>query len=250
MNITAAVDGVAQVQRLFHALETNAADAARIAANMLGEDAQKAVRDNIARRFTFRGTRDQFNRAVVFNRARIRNGHEVQAELRVGGSDTFRTSATQKLGTMLARHENADSRSTSGQIFYNSRGKAMSNLGYYLPANGLRTSTTNPPRKLYPSAIGVALRRTPENRLIRAKGTRKATRKSYGVSYFATEQGIFRRVHSGFGRAEAQAVWWFRRRIRTPARLGMWETAQRVFATNGTAYAIRAIETVLRRGGA
>ena len=166
--------------------------------------------------------------------------------MKVGGEGVGQ-SRTRKLGQILARHEEGQVRTESSQVFFDGRGKAMTGLGFFLPAKGLRTSTQNPPRKLYPSSIGAAMRLTPD-KLILAKGTRKGTKRTgTGESYFATTEGIFRRRHSRMGRADAEAIWWFRGRVRSPARLRMWETAEDVFNRFSLRYLEEAIETVIGR---
>lgn len=245
MKISAIVSGMDEVQKLFRGLKDNAPHAQRITANTLGEMAQREARAGLSRRFMFRGTRQGFERAIVLQKAKETPRGPVAAELVVGAA--FGSSATTKLGRILARHEEAESRTHTGQVAFNSRGKAIKATGFFLPAKGLRTASANPPRRMYPAAVGAAMRLTPDSRLIIAKGTRKATKQRAGESYFATEKGIFRRVHSGFGRAEAQAIWWFRGRVRTPARLGLWDTARQVVDAHSLRVAAEAVETVIRR---
>lgn len=250
MNLTIKVDGLADVKAMFRQLGEDADHALRLSTNMLGEKAQFDMRRTLDSRFSFRGTATQFKKAVVFQEAKQKKARSIQAVLRVGSDfGGTKASATFNLGRLLARHEEADSRTESGQVFFDGRGRAMTGLGFFLPAKGLRTSSANPPRKYYPSSIGAALRKTPDSRLILAKGTRKGTKKTgTGESFFATRDGIFRRRHTGFGgRVDVEALWWFRRTIRTPARLGLWETAQEVFDRFAVSYAIQAIDQVIKR---
>jgi hypothetical protein len=181
----------------------------------------------------------------------MRGEREVKAELKVGGPG-FGQSRTQKLGQILARHEEANARTkaTNGGLadLVRISGGRLLEGGYFVPANGLRTSTTNPPRSLYPRAIGVQMRADASGRMFFAKGTKKGSKRTgTGRSYFATEQGIFERRHTGFGQADVRAIWWFRRTIRTPARLGLWDTAERVFQVRAVALGMQAIEETLFR---
>ncbi len=248
MNLSLKTEGVEEVQKMLAGLGARTAKNAVMRwANWVGLEAQGEMRKQLPQRFTFRGTRDQFEKAIVFQSARVKGDRELQAVLQVGapGGGT-KASATQNLGRLLARHEDASQRTASAQIFRLGGGKSAS--GFFLPANGLRTSTANPPRKMYPRNIGVSARRDADGSLSYAKGTKKGTKRTgTGVSYFATEKGIFRRRHTGFGRADIEAIWWFRRTIRTPARLGLWDTAERVFQTRAVALGIQAIEETLFR---
>lgn len=225
--------------------------AVRLWTTVLGRDTQRTMQDVLPSRFTFRdGTAERFRKAVVFQPPKTTKYREVQAVLKVGGPG-FGESATQNFGVILARHEEADERTAAPHTYYDGKGRAFS-AGFFLPAEGMRTNTANPPRGMYPSAIGAALRKTPSG-VILAKGTKKGTKKNpNGVSYFATPQGIFRRKHSLFtsafgGRVEVEAVWWFRSHVRTPARLGLESTARAFFDANGVAYGLQAIEETIYR---
>jgi hypothetical protein len=231
-------------------LGKDAPEAVRIATTLLGERAQREMRQKLPTRFTFRGTAEAFSRAIIFQAPRATAKRKMTAVLKVG-SDTGGTkaTATRNLGVLLARHEEPDSRTETGQVFFDGRGRPMTGLGFFLPANGLRTNNANPSRKYYPSSIGASLRRTPDNRVILAKGTKKGSKsRGTGESFFATRIGIFRRRHTSFGgRAQVEALWWFKRTIRTPARLALWETAESVFERFAIAMTFDAIDTVLER---
>jgi hypothetical protein len=242
------IAGLEGVQVSLEQLGDDAPAAVRIATTMIGERAQRAMRQKIGQRFNFRGTLGGFQRAVVFVAPRNTATRKVVALLKVGSSQGgTKATATRNLGVLLARHEEAETRTESGQVYFNGRGKAMTGLGFFVPAKGMRTSTTNVPRSMYPSSIGAALRMTPTT-LTLAKGTKKGSKKKgTGRSFFATRQGIFERRHTAFGRADVKAIWWFVPRVRTPARLGLWQTAQEVFDRYAQAYAMDAIDTVIER---
>jgi hypothetical protein len=246
---TITVVGTDEVRQALKQLGDDAPHALRIATTNLGEHAQRTMRAQIGNRFQFRGTLAGFQRAVVFQAPRAA-GRKVSAILKVG-SDQGGTKATgtRNLGVILARHEEAGSRTESGQTFFDGQGRQMSGLGFFIPAPGLRTASQNVPRKLYPRNIGAAMRQGVDGGYTLAKGTKKGSKKKgNGESFFATRNGIFRRRHTGFGgRVEVEAVWWFRKGIRTPARLRLWETAEEVFERFAVAYAMDAIGLVIER---
>ena len=247
---TITVVGSDEVRASLAALGKDAPHAIRIATTNIGEHAQRVMRAQIGQRFTFRGTASGFQRAIVFQKPRDTATRNIQGVLKVGSDQGgTKATATRNLGVILARHEEADTRTESGQVFFNGQGKAMTGLGFFLPANGLRTNSANPPRRMYPAAIGATMRLDAGGKLTLASGTRKGSkRRGTGESFFATRNGIFRRRHTGFGgRVDVQAVWWFRSRIRTPARLRLWDTAQEVFDRFAVAYAMDAIDLVIER---
>lgn len=233
------------------ALGPQCRNAQRLWVNWIGLEAQGEMRKTIAQRFHLRGTEDGFKQAVVFKAAqvsRIDSGTaQVSADLHVGGPG-FGQSRTQKLGRILARHEDAQTRTENSQVYYNGKGQAMTGLGFFLPAKGMRTNSTNPARKLYPSAIGSAMRRTPSGVTL-AKGTKKGSKKTgSGVSYFATRKGIFMRKHTLFGgRVQVEALWWFNSKVRTSARLELWDTALRVFDAKALPLGLQAIDEAIWR---
>jgi hypothetical protein len=220
-------------------------------ANWIGLESQGEMRKTIGQRFTFRGTADGFKKAIVFQSATQRGEREVKAELKVGGPG-FGQSRTQNLGVILARHEEAGTRTRQADTGLASLVRISGNRlipgGFFLPANNLRTGTANPPRSLYPRAIGVQMRADADGRMFFASSTKKGSKKrGTGSSFFATEKGIFQRRHTAFGRADVRAIWWFKRSVRTPARLGLWDTAERVFQVRAVALGLQAIEETLFR---
>lgn len=259
MSFTIKVDGQDALKRVFAQLGTNAGTALKIAANNIGEHAQRTMRAKLSDRFTLRGTNAGFQRAVVFQAAKSNNAKRTQALLKVG-SDQGGTkgSATRNLGVILARHEEAGAR-TSSEV-YRAAGQTFIG-GFFIPAKGLRTASANPPRSLYPSAIGAKMRKQPDGSGVFAKSKRKTrTVKGQVVRgesfYVVPNVGIFRRRQSQFGSlrgssvmSEGEPLWWFNKRVRTPARLGLWQTAEEVFNRFAVAYAMDAVDLVIERGG-
>lgn len=244
------VIGDAEVRRSLQQLGKDAPQAIRIATTQIGEHAQRQMRSQMASRFSFRGTLAGFQKAVVFQAPRETSRRKIQGVLKVGSDQGgTKATATRNLGVILARHEEAGTRTESSQVFFNGQGKAMTGLGFFIPAPGLRSTSQNPSRRMYPSNIGAAMRLDAGGKFTLASGTKKGSKKKgTGESFFATREGIFRRRHTGFGgRVDVEAVWWFRRTIRTPARLRLWETANEVFDRFSVAYAIDAIELVIER---
>lgn len=225
MQIDAKVEGAAELKAALAALGKAAPKAVRLWANWMGIEAQGQMRAELGNRFTFRNTSAQFQRAVVFQGAKASG--PVQSVLKVGSEASSRT-ATAALGRLLARHEEGGTRSTGG-------------TGFYVPAKGLRTSTANPPRSMYPNRL-LALIGSDKGGF--KKGSKK---RGTGTQYFVTDKGIFRRKETQFGRAQADAIWWFKKTIRTPARLRLWETAERVVNVRAFALAEQAIEETLFR---
>ncbi len=247
---TITVFGDEAVKASLKQLGQDAPHAVRIATTQIGEHAQRQMRAQIGSRFSFRGTLAGFQKAIVFQAPRESAKRKIQGVLKVG-SETGGTkaTATRNLGVILARHEDADTRSQNQQTYYDGRGRPMTGLGFFIPAPGLRTASQNVARSMYPRAIGAAMRKDASGNYVLAKGTKKGSKKKgAGQSFFATRKGIFRRRHTLFGgRVEVQAVWFFRSSVRTPARLRLWETAEDVFDRFAVAYAMDAIDLVIER---
>lgn len=244
------VAGNEEVKASLKALGKDAPEAVRLSIAEYGETGQRAVKTSLPKHFKLRGTSSAFERAVIWRKPTV-SSSKASGELAVGreGSNT----ATSRLGGMLARHEEEGARSSTDQVYFDSNGKAMTGLGFFLPAKGLRTDQANPPRSEYPTAIGVAMRLQKGrggqgDRLILAKGTKKGSKATgNGATYFATPKGIFRRRHSGFGDSAPDLLWHFKRTVRTPARLRMWDTVNDALDRVGTGALERAIETVIKR---
>jgi hypothetical protein len=245
MSFTVNVSGVAEVQKALAGIGKAAPKATRLWCNWIGLEAQGEMRKQIGSRFSFRGTSEGFEKAIVFSQAKASGARKDKAELTVGGPG-FGGSRTQKLGVILARHEEANTRTSTSQIFRTTGNQ--STTGFFLPAKGLRTTSTNPPKALYPRNIGVSARRRVDGGEFFAGGSKKGSKKKgTGVSFFATDKGIFRRRHTSFGSADVEAIWWFRSRVKTPARLKLWATAEDVFKRRAVALGLQAIEETLFR---
>lgn len=259
-NFRIVADGVPEVQARLRELGPDAGVALRLMSNAIGEHGQRAMRTRMPQVFTFRGTLSMFEKAVIFQAAKAESVTRTQAILKVG-SDVGGTKATgtRRGGQILARHEDADTR-TSAEVFRLGDGRTFIG-GFFIPAQGLRTASANPPKSLMPVNIGAKLRRDPAGLEYAAKSKRKTRtvkgQVQRGESFYVIEGvGIFRRRQSAFGglrgssvMSEGEPLWWFHRQVRTPARLGLWETAEMVFARFGDDYAMDAIDTVLARGG-
>lgn len=250
MNISMKVEGVDEVQKRLSTLKSSTAKKAVTTwTNWVGIEAQGEMRKVLPSRFQLRGTAEGFRKAIVFQAATTRGERMVKAELKVGGPG-FGQSRTQNLGVILARHEEAETRrrTSAGGLadLVRISGGRMIEGGFFVPANGIRTAGENPPKGLYPRAIGVQMRADPSGRMFFAKGSKgKGASK---VSYFATEKGIFRRrAVRAAGTREVEAIWWFKRTIRTPARLGLWQTADQVLNTRAIALGIQAIDETIWR---
>lgn len=240
MNINLKVQGAVEVQDALTTLERRtAAQAVLLWSNWLGLEAQGAMRDQLGTRFKLRGTADGFKKAVVFRQARKSGDRTAKAELAIGGLSGG-ASKTAKLGILLAKHEEAETRTRAtatelAPLFAGRKGKGarMPQGGFFLPARGTRTSSANPPRSLYPLALAKSA--------TKGKGASR-------VVYFATDKGIFRRSTTRMvGQRQVQAVWWFSRKVSTPARLGLWDTAQRVFEDRSTILGLQAVDEALFR---
>lgn len=241
------VTGVPDVQALLKTAGKQAPKAVQLWCSWVGLTAQGEMRKELPRRFQLRGTKTVFDRAIVY---RAPTAKRIRAELVIGGTKAGTGSATQRMGQMLARHEEGETRAEAGrQIYFDSRGRAMTGLGFYVAARGLRTSTANPSRKMYPSAIGASIRALAGGSKVGlASSTKKRNaKKGTGESFFATKIGIFRRTHSGIGQSSVEPLWLFRKRIHTPARLGLWKTADQVFRDRGVALGVQAVEEAIFR---
>ena len=250
MNLSVRVDNVAQVQQALAGIGKAAPKAVVLWVNWVGLTAQGEMRQTLPGRFSMRGTQEQFRKAVVFQSATVGGKREKQAVLQVGsdGPGGTRASATKRFGEILARHENAGTRTARNQVYRTGAGGIVT-AGFFLPAKGLRTSTSNVPRAMYPTSIGAQIRSDPSGKVYFASGTKKGSkRKGTGSSYFATKQGIFRRKHTSFGgRVDVEAIWWFRASVRTPERTKLWETAEQVWQTRAVALGLQAIEETVFR---
>lgn len=189
-----------------------------VAINNTGLQAQRAVRAEIPRRFAVRGTGAFFDRGIVFKRGTKR---QPAAQLLIGVTGAWPGTATGRASAILARHEEGGARQSTQTV---NAGGRLVEAGFFLPGPGLRTRSANPPRRLYPSAIGATLRRQVSGELAYASNTkgRGARRKAY---YVVPRVGIFERGTGGLG-SRSRPIWFFSRSIRTAPRTGFQDTAQ------------------------
>jgi hypothetical protein len=248
VNLSIKVEGVDEVKKALAGIGKAAPKAVTLWVNWVGITAQAEMRKTLPSHFSMRGTQEQFKKAVVFQSATLRGEREKQAILQVGsdGPGGTRASATKRFGEILARHENAGARTQTNQIYRKGNG-GLFTAGFFLPAKGLRTSTANVPRSMYPKAVGALLTVDAGGKATFNSSTKKGSKKKgTGVSYFATKQGIFRRRHTLFGgKMDVEAIWWFRSTVRTPARTRLWETAEKVWKTRSVELGLQAIEETL-----
>ena len=263
MNLSLKVENTAEVQKMLAGIGKSAPKAVQRWANWIGLEAQGAMRAELPNRFHMRGTADQFRKAVIFQQATTKGDRHLQAILRIGAGglvNSTKASASQKLGVILARHEDAETR-TSNAIYRMgsavNRGQTFQG-GFFLPAKGLRTASTNPPRKLYPTSIGAQMRKgdgaggsyfAKDKR--KTSFSRKSGQLNLGESFYVVPGvGIFRRgaiIGPKAKGSRGEPLWWFKRTVRTAARLGLWETAERVFQVRAVALGQQAIEETLFR---
>jgi hypothetical protein len=250
VNLSIKVEGVDEVKKALAGIGKAAPKAVTLWVNWVGITAQAEMRKTLPSHFSMRGTQEQFKKAVVFQSATLGDKREKQAILQVGsdGPGGTRASATKRFGEILARHETAGARTQTNQIYRKGNG-GLFTAGFFLPAKGLRTSTANVPRSMYPKAIGALLTVDAGGKATFNSSVKKGNKKKgTGVSYFATKQGIFRRRHTNFGgKVDVEAIWWFRSTVRTPARTRLWETAEKVWQTRAVALGLQAIEVTLFR---
>jgi hypothetical protein len=250
MNLSIKVEGVDEIKKALAGIGKEAPKAVTLWVNWIGLTAQGEMRKTLPSHFSMRGTQEQFKKAVVFQSASVGGKRAKQAVLTVGsdGPGGTRASATKRFGEILARHEEAGSRTQTNQIYRKGNG-GLFTAGFFLPAKGLRTSTANVPRSMYPKAIGALLTVDAGGKATFNSSTKKGSKKKgTGVSYFATKKGIFLRRHTSFGgRVDVEAIWWFRPTVRTPARTRLWSTAQKVWDTQAVALGKQAIEETLFR---
>jgi hypothetical protein len=174
--------------------------------------AQRAARSEISRSFALRGTGTFFDRGVVLERGTKRNPI---ASLTIGVEGGWPGTATKRSSAILARHEEGGSRESTAVV---RAGSSLVPAGFFLPGPGLRTRSTNPPRSLYPSAIGATLRRQVSGAQGYAKDVkgRGAKRAAY---YVIPRVGIFERKSGGLG-TRSRPIWFFARRVATAPRTG------------------------------
>jgi len=239
----------AEIKRDLKAIGRQAPFALSLGINTLGLEAQHRVLKRIDSVFHMRGTSRFFERGVVFRKG---SKSSPNATLTIGVDGAWPRSATQRASAILARHESGSSR-TSDQQFKASGGLVPG--GFFIPAKGMRSATSNPARALYPRNIGALTRRDVDGKAMYAKSTKTSGSKRKGTketrSYFVIPNvGIFERSNNGQQQRHgnsARPVWFFSRRVATPARTRFQETADNTisdeFETFMKAAIARALET-------
>lgn len=229
-----------KIKAELNAIGRQAPFALSLGINNTGLRAQKAARGEVARSFALRGTSAFFDKGVVFRRG---TKAKPNAELSVAQeSGAWPRTATKRASAILARHEESSRRESTQTV--NAGGRQVP-AGFFLPGPGLRGPGTNPPRSLYPSAIGATLRRQVDGTQAYAKSTkgRGAKRAAY---YVVPRVGIFERKSGGLG-SRSRPIWFFARRVSTAPRTGFRaiadDTIEDVWSIEMRGAIARAIET-------
>ena len=215
------IEDTAALKAEFKAVGRQAPFALSLAINNTGLKAQQAVRQEVARSFSLRGTGSFFDKGVVFKRG---TKSKPMAELMIGVSGGAKGGATARATAILARHEEAGSRESTEVV---RAGSQLVPAGFFLPGPGLRTPSTNVPRRLYPAAIGATIRLEPSGKAYYASTVKERGRGQRKVrdAYFVIPRvGIFQRQSGGLG-SKVRPIWFFARRVRTPARTGFQRMA-------------------------
>jgi hypothetical protein len=216
------IEDTAALKAEFKGIGRQAPFALSLAINNTGLAAQKAARGEVARSFSLRGTGTFFDRGVVFNRG---TKAKPTAVLSVGVDSATKGGATARASMILARHEQAGTRESTEVV---RAGGKLVEAGFFLPGPGLRTASTNVPRRLYPSAIGATIRVDPAGKAYYASNVKQKGRGQRQVrdAYFVIPRvGIFQRQSGGLG-SKVRPIWFFARRVRTPARTGFQRMAE------------------------
>lgn len=223
-------------------------DAVARGLNRTAEEAQTRHQASLFGAFRFRTAQsaEAFRRAIKLHPRERATRYKLTAMLRVEGSGG--PSSEARLRRMIYRHE--DGGTSEGNFF--------------LPARGLRTSTTNPPRSLYPKNLGIEPRRRIEGGFTRAQQQGKQG------AYVVPGVGIFQRLTSdrvstrrrtadgrsflATGRNSTRGtrpLWWFKQRITLRPRLRFHETVERVtrdrLSTNVQGFVLRQLEAEVSR---
>ena len=212
----------AAIKAEFKGIGRQAPFALSLAINNTGLKAQKAVRAEVARSFSLRGTASFFDRGVVFTRG---TKGKPMAELMIGVSSGAKGGATARASAILARHEEAGSRESTEVV---RAGSKLVPAGFFLPGPGMRTASTNVPRRLYPAAIGATIRTEPSGKAYYASNVKergRGARKVRDAFFVIPRVGIFQRQSGGLG-SKVRPIWFFARRVSTPARTGFRNMAE------------------------
>ncbi len=173
------------------------------ALNRTALDFQKEMRDSLPKKFTIRsGTTKRFlERMIKIEKFDRSNKNKLSVTVGIQGPGFF-PSETDNRAKILARHE---------------LGGTFSAFPFYLPAPGLRGATREIPRKLYPSNLRLAPRRTPTDYL-------PALKKGKLRTFIIPGVGIFQRQ----SKDEIDSIWFFKEQIHLKPRLGFYDTAIKV----------------------
>jgi len=206
-----------EIKRKLKDIGRQAPFALSLGLNNLGLAAQIRARQKARQAFSMRGTSTFFDKGIVFTRG---TKARPTAELSIGVEGAWPGTATKRASAILARHEEGGARQSTAVVRSSS---GLVPAGFFLPGPGMRTGGANPSRKLYPSAIGATLRRqvSGEQRYAKDVKGRGAKRSAY---YVVPNVGIFERKSGGLG-SRSRPIWFFARRVATPARTGMREAA-------------------------
>jgi hypothetical protein len=217
MNITLPKDDTIKAD--LAAIGRQAPFALSLGINNTGLAAQTAVRQAIRTNFAIRGTGAFFDRGVVFQRG---TKAKPEAALFIGVEGGWPRMATKRASAILARHEQGGQRESTAVV---KAGNQLVPGGFFLPGPGLRSRGANPPRSIYPSAIGATLRRqvSGEQRYAKDVKGRGAKRAAY---YVIPRVGIFERKSGGLG-TRSRPIWFLSRTVRTAPRTDFESTAQR-----------------------
>lgn len=185
------------------------------------KEAQLAMQAQMPRAFKLRGTEALFRKAVKVKTA---SKSRPEGDVRIEGPETVK-GPDARISRMILRHE--DGGSSQSDAMYRLTDGRMKAMGFFLPAKGLRSSASNPPRKLYPRNIGIASRATADGSRIFASSRkgRKVVRgqEQREFSYFVSSRGgVYERRVFGSGSA-IRLLWWLRREVSHQPRLRFYE---------------------------
>ncbi len=225
-----------------------------VAINKTLEQKQAQLRAHVASRLSIRNgqAKKTFGDVFRFGTAQRADAKRLPLSGRidvVGGSVGATASLFRRIGAIVIRQEEGGT--FTSNALYRTQRNEFAPQGFTIPAPGLRTSTRQMPKSLYPSSLGLsgaALRRRDLTGLgSQYKGGRKKKGGfKKGTKYYFVKPGvgIFMRepkaqASAGSSKAirmftasrgtmdkgsEYDSVWFFRRRINLPRRLRIAET--------------------------
>ncbi|HET7552182.1 MAG TPA: hypothetical protein VFK04_12900 [Gemmatimonadaceae bacterium] len=170
------------------------------ALNQTALDFQRTMRESLPKKFTIRSgtTRRFLERMIKIEKFDRSNKHKLSVTVGITGPGFF-PSVSDNRAAILARHE---------------KGGTFTAFPFYLPAPGLRGATKEIPRRLYPSNLRLAPRRTPTEYL-------PALRQGKRRTFIIPGVGIFQRQ----SKDEIDSIWFFKERVTIKPRLGFYDTA-------------------------